>query len=91
MKNQAIEGTLGYFFPDLLGCEFENTPARKLIDMKVIKECDSTLVGQHWPGTQKNVYSWCILENGKAVGWNESPSHGWSFPVVKYSYPQKSI
>jgi len=36
-----------------------------------------------WPGTHKNVMFWVELENGYAVGWNESPSRGWSFPVIK--------
>ena len=38
---------------------------------------------KRWPGTHKNVHFWVVLENGYAVGWNESPSHGWSFPLFK--------
>ena len=40
-----------------------------------------------FPFTHKNVMNWCIVSNGiktYAVGWNESPSIGWSFPVKKY-------
>jgi hypothetical protein len=36
-----------------------------------------------WPGKHKNVLSWWELSNGYAVGWNESPSRGWSFPTFK--------
>ena len=40
----------------------------------------------------RNVYHWVILEDGSAVGWNESPRSGWSFPrtgrktVKKHGY-----
>jgi hypothetical protein len=35
-----------------------------------------------WPGPHKNVMNWYALANGKAVGWNENDSRGWSFPVI---------
>lgn len=28
----------------------------------------------------RNVLNWVILDDGSAVGWNESPRSGWSFP-----------
>lgn len=34
--------------------------------------------------TQQNIYSFVELEDGTLVGFNESPSHGWSFPVGKW-------
>jgi len=34
--------------------------------------------------THKNLYSFVELEDGTLIGWNESPSHGWSFPVGKW-------
>lgn len=34
-------------------------------------------------GTHKNVYNWILLENNLAVGWNENPAKGWSFPSKK--------
>lgn len=37
-----------------------------------------------WPGQHKNVMNWCVLATGHAVGWNENPSRGWSFPVIKH-------
>lgn len=38
---------------------------------------------RQWPGTHKNVHSWVELENGYAVGWNENPARGYSFPSIK--------
>jgi hypothetical protein len=76
--------TLKDVFYDVIGCEYIDTPAGKMKDVEVVQEFDSTVPGQRWPGKQKNVYAWVQLANGKAVGWNESPSHGWSFPVITY-------
>lgn len=36
-----------------------------------------------WPGPQMHVHFWVHLRNGKAVGWNEHPARGWSFPVIR--------
>jgi hypothetical protein len=36
-----------------------------------------------WPGTHRHVHCWWELANGYGVGWNENPSIGHSFPVVK--------
>lgn len=55
-------------------------------DTKAFKFADCLVVAEHehgWIGPQKNVHVWYELDNGYAVGWNESPSVGWSFPVVK--------
>lgn len=30
----------------------------------------------------RNVMNWVMLEDGSAVGWNESPRNGWSFPRI---------
>ena len=37
-----------------------------------------------WPGPDRFVRQWFILENGKAVGINEDPEAGNSYPVVDY-------
>lgn len=42
-------------------------------------------------GHHKNVYSWVLLKNGLAVGWNESPSRGWSFPSKKITSNVKQL
>lgn len=60
--------------------EYVDTPAYKLRDVAVRARMDSSVTA--WPGPQKNVHFWVVLENGKAVGFNESPSRGWSFPVI---------
>lgn len=38
---------------------------------------------QSWPGPSKNVMYWVELKNGYAIGMNENPSLGLSFPVIK--------
>lgn len=52
------------------------------LDEEVVKEY---VLGapdwKKWPGSHKNVMNWVELSNGKAVGWNENQSTGWSFPV----------
>jgi hypothetical protein len=65
---------------------WDDSPAWKFRDMKVIKEYSmfEEDIWKSWPGVHKNVKTWCILENGYAVGWNENGSRGWSFPVIKY-------
>ena len=58
----------------------------KHLDMEVVKRHRSSLEDTMyipWIGTHKNVYNWCVLENGIAVGWNENPSIGWSFPIKR--------
>jgi len=59
---------------------------KNLYDVRVIKQ--HTMTNDYepyirWPGIHKNVMTWWELENGYAVGWNENPAIGWSFPVVK--------
>jgi hypothetical protein len=52
---------------------------------------DREVVAEHWiargsapwPGPHKNVRYWVELDTGYAVGFNENPSHGWSFPIIK--------
>lgn len=59
---------------------------QKYADVEVIKEYVLHEKGwKSWPGKHKNVMNWYVLANGKAVGFNENPAVGWSFPVIKYS------
>ena len=68
------------------------SPAALLLDAEISVDRSRTVVvdgrfmenpeWKPWPGTAKNVQNWWELANGKAVAWNESPSHGWSFPVI---------
>jgi hypothetical protein len=53
---------------------------RRHLDTEVI---ESVGTGYTWPGSQKNVCHWWKLSSGHAVAWNENPSRGWSFPVIK--------
>ena len=51
------------------------------LEHKVVAEHDGCV--KAFPGPHRNVYVWWELESGHAVGFNENPSVGWSFPVVK--------
>lgn len=66
----------------LAGCEYVETPAYKLLDVEVV--ASHGLNTKSWPGRHRYVYNWVELANGKAVGFNENPSRGWSFPVIPY-------
>ena len=57
----------------------KSSPEYRLGQTRVVKE-----MKLDWPGKHKNVFAWWILEDGRAVGWNENPALGWSFPVIKY-------
>jgi hypothetical protein len=73
--------TLKEVIPQVLGCEYHDSQVRKYVDVQVVSEHNSSV--NKWPGIHKNVHFWVLLENGRAVGWNESPTHGWSFPVIR--------
>lgn len=66
---------------EFMGCEFDNCRARKFVDMEVIQEHDARQ--KRWIGKHKNITYWWELENGYAIGMNESPIHGLGFPVEK--------
>ena len=66
---------------EFMGSEYQDTRAVKFADVRVTGEFYGHQV--RWPGTHKNVQWWVKLANGYAVGWNENPGRGWSFPVVK--------
>jgi hypothetical protein len=68
---------------DAMPREFLNSAsaALKFADVEVVEEKEFG-----WPGPHKNVIFWVVLANGAAVGWNENPSIGWSFPLIsKYT------
>ena len=72
--------TLRDVMPEEFRREYMDAPSYKFLDILVTSEFMGT---KRWPGVQKNVYFWVILKNGYAVGWNENPGRGWSFPAVK--------
>ncbi len=78
----------------LLSGEYDEDRAYKFKDILVIAEyrnfplspdenSDEHLPYGRWPDSHKFVYYWAELENGYAVGLNENPARGLSFPVVK--------
>ncbi len=58
--------------------------AFKLVNCEVIAQHsmgDDSKPYVRWKGPHKNVRHWWLLADGRAVGWNENESRGWSFPV----------
>lgn len=66
---------------EFMGCEYESSLARKYAEALVVADYDGC--DKQWPGRHKNVHVWYVLDNGHAVGWNENPARGWSFPVIR--------
>lgn len=59
--------------------EFADCRAARLLDVEVAQTFH--LNERRWPGSHRNVNVWWLLRDGHAVGWNENPGRGWSFPV----------
>ena len=66
---------------EALSVEFSDGKFRRYLDYEVIEEIMK--YDSRFPFKHKNIYVWWILEDDMAVGWNENPSRGWSFPVAK--------
>jgi hypothetical protein len=86
-KGREEDRTLADVMPtEFVRGEHDTTKAYKMRDEVVIEE-NSRFIDQdeyiRWPGKHKNVHLWVKLSNGYAIGWNENPSRGWSFPVIK--------
>ena len=64
--------------------EFSDTRAAKYLDVPVEEEYGVSTTGRRWIGCEKYVFNWVVLKNGYAVGMNENPARGLSFPVVRY-------
>lgn len=84
--------------------EGEDTPCKKLKDVlptealetgvwdKVERFLDVDIIQEFeggWEGTHKHVMVWWKLANGYAVGWNENPARGWSFPIINLKSKKK--
>jgi hypothetical protein len=63
--------------------EFSDTQAAKFLDVEVVKEHSPDEDNVRWPGSHHHVHVWWEMANGYGVAWNENPSRGYSFPVVK--------
>lgn len=83
---------LKHAFPQILGYEYTEDRAYDFRDIEVKKKHsgigvrDGKLVSvcyKKWIGIHKYVHNWVELENGYAVGMNENPSRGMTFPVVR--------
>lgn len=70
---------------ELLSGSYDDTRAFKYLDIEVmsIHSLQDEVGWMRWPGPHKNVTFWVELQNGMAVGFNENPSHGLSFPTVR--------
>jgi hypothetical protein len=79
-RNETLAQALPHEF--LSGGEYVDVPAFRHRDVVVLRKYDSRI--KPWPGTQVNVSVWYVLANGKAVGWNENPIRGWTFPVITF-------
>jgi hypothetical protein len=90
-RNKKLKEAMPKEFSE--GGEYDDTKAFGMIDEFVLYEhgCmfDQIENELKWPGKQKNVHFWVELANGFIVGWNENPSRGWSFPVMKNPYHPK--
>lgn len=75
--------TLQDVLPHEFMLEFTDTRAYKLRDVEVVAKHDGCT--KRWPGRERHVLNWYVLASGHAVGWNENPSRGWSFPVIRYA------
>lgn len=75
--------TLKDVMPPSFEDEFRDVEAYQYKDVAVKEEFFGH-TSRPWIGNHKNVHYWCLLENGKAVGWNENPGKGHSFPVAVY-------
>lgn len=67
-----------------LQCEYHDTRMWELLDREVLRTHQTWRDGHGWPGKHRNVPSWVEIEGGLAIGFNENPSRGWAFPVIKW-------
>lgn len=62
--------------------EHPDSKVNDFLNERIIETVDGC--EKRWIGKERYVYTWWILANGKAIGWNENPSRGWSFPIVSF-------
>lgn len=79
-----------YVMPRFPTNKLRQTAAAKLAGQSVVTTYHwggSKTPQRKWPGPHRNVTVWWVLDSGHMVGWNENPSHGWSFPVMREARP----
>tara|TARA_B100000700_G_scaffold178953_1_gene197640 strand:- start:26105 stop:26629 length:525 start_codon:yes stop_codon:yes gene_type:complete len=67
------------WIPENAHSEF-NDILERFGDQRVVKEVDGTIYP--FPKSNnphKHISNWILLEDGSALGWNESPRNGWNF------------
>lgn len=89
LEPKPKEKTLKDCTPKEFQYEYNDTKAFEFNNIAVVREHRLRQHSVPWIGAHKHVYYWVELENGYAVGWNENPSRGWSFPVVKINRGKK--
>ena len=68
--------------------EYENDKVQKYLDYpieKIYQLNNTNLTPSQFGFKHKNIFVWATFKDGnklKAVGFNENPSIGWSFPIV---------
>jgi hypothetical protein len=75
---------LSWWMPDeFFNGEYDESRAMLLKNSEIIANMDGTKYPRH-EFEHAYIFNWCIVYHNKkyyAVGWNENPSIGWSFPV----------
>lgn len=87
----TLRDEIGYYLSQIYLSPKEEALLNKLLDHVIIKKFtmggmeDDPVFWLSWKefGTHKNVGNWWLTDTGYAIGFNENPSLGWSFPVVK--------
>ncbi len=76
---------LSAHFPALLTGDFADSRAFTLRERSVIHVFDASCQRRWraWPGRHAYVRCWVVLDNGLAVGCNNNPLRGLSFPVLR--------
>lgn len=78
-----IKSDIGKLLKEVVPSEIDATAfsgMKSLLNKPVTAAYESS--ENPWIGSYKNVNVWWIVNDTHMVGWNESPSRGWSFQVI---------
>lgn len=70
--------TFQTWIKDNLDSTYFNDFSEKVLKLEVTGQRVSYEHGNPFKDKYKNVNTWIILSDNSVVGWNESPSRGWS-------------
>lgn len=87
----TVKDEIGCYLNEIYLSGRETKIMGKLLDREVVKKFtmggdeNSNNFWLSWQefGSNKNVRNWWLTDNGYAIGFNENPSTGWSFPIIK--------